>query len=67
VPDRIKAQAAQLAEHYKFFHWHLEFPDVFQAGIEGVRGSGLGISSEENTSNPEHHGFDVILGNVGAD
>jgi uncharacterized protein (DUF433 family) len=29
---RLVAEATVLAEKYKFFHWPLEFPDVFQQG-----------------------------------
>jgi hypothetical protein len=41
----------RLAKQYRFFHWHLEFPDVFTAATE--------------TANPNGWtgGFDCILGN----
>ncbi|MCZ7652512.1 MAG: N-6 DNA methylase [Thermoanaerobaculia bacterium] len=28
---RVRAEVRRLAEEYRFFHWHLAFPDVFQA------------------------------------
>ena len=39
---------AALAEQYRFFHWYLEFPDVFGDGSASQDGDG---------------GFDVVLGN----
>ena len=38
----------QLAEHYRYFHWEIEFPEVFR----DARGKAL-----------ENPGFDVIIGN----
>jgi len=32
VPDAVRTYAAQLAAAYPFFHWSLEFPDVFNRG-----------------------------------
>jgi hypothetical protein len=46
-PEAI-AQIERLAERYKFFHWHLEFPDVF---------------SDSPPLAGEGSGFDVVLGN----
>ncbi|MBC7251087.1 MAG: hypothetical protein H5T62_12480 [Anaerolineae bacterium] len=51
LPPEALAQIEALAEQYCFFHWHLEFPDVFQPP-EGSKPSG-GSSA----------GFDVVLGN----
>jgi hypothetical protein len=31
-PPLTRAETARLAEEYGFFHWHLEFPQVFRAG-----------------------------------
>jgi hypothetical protein len=42
----------RLAKQYKFFHWHLEFPDVFTAA-----------ASESANPNGWTGGFDCILGN----
>jgi hypothetical protein len=41
----------RLAKQYKFFHWHLEFPDVFTAAPEAANPNGW------------TGGFDCILGN----
>jgi hypothetical protein len=41
----------RLAKQYKFFHWHLEFPDVFTAAPEATNPNGW------------TGGFDCILGN----
>ena len=35
VPSDILGEIQRLAQHYKFFHWHLEFPDVFGADTNG--------------------------------
>ncbi|MGE3726431.1 MAG: N-6 DNA methylase [Candidatus Sericytochromatia bacterium] len=42
-----KTEIERLAEEYQFFHWHLEFPEVFYRGKEEA----------------ERAGFDVVLGN----
>jgi hypothetical protein len=43
LPSRILAQIEELAEQHRFFHWHLEFPDVFgedgQGGFDVVLGN----------------------------
>jgi hypothetical protein len=44
------AQVEALAEQYRFFHWHLEFPDVLQ-------------TSEVSETSEVSGGFDVVLGN----
>ena len=41
----------RLAKQYKFFHWHLEFPDVFTAAPDAANPNGW------------TGGFDCILGN----
>ncbi|MFB3786020.1 MAG: Eco57I restriction-modification methylase domain-containing protein [bacterium] len=44
-----------LAEQYRFFHWHLEFPDVFRWPPKG--------EPPENPQTGWNGGFDVVLGN----
>jgi hypothetical protein len=44
----------RLAKQYKFFHWHLEFPDVFNAAAD---------SEATNEQMGWTGGFDCILGN----
>jgi hypothetical protein len=50
LPPDALAQVEALAKEYRFFHWHLEFPDVFQTP---------GVSEVSELSS----GFDVVLGN----
>ncbi len=45
----------RLAEQYQFFHWHLEFPDVFRVPAKG--------EAPENEQTGWSGGFDVVLGN----
>ncbi len=47
--DALLGQVSDLAEHHRFFHWELEFPEVFF----DRHGYGLG----------ERAGFDVVVGN----
>ena len=49
APD-VRATVETLREEYKFFHWHLEFPEVFQ-------------TSEEPDDARHNPGFDLMLGN----
>jgi hypothetical protein len=32
LPEDLASEVAQLAEQYRFFHWHLAFPQVFDKG-----------------------------------
>lgn len=41
-------KAQKLAEHYRYFHWEIEFPEVFR---------------DESGNELENPGFDVIIGN----
>lgn len=57
-PSRLSETTAneiqRLAEIYRFFHWHIAFPDVFR------------IPSDKTPANPEtgwSGGFDVVLSN----
>ncbi len=51
----MKDEIIKLREKYKFFHWHLAFPDVFRM---------LGKGEEpENEQAGWSGGFDVVLGN----
>jgi hypothetical protein len=55
VPATVKDEVARLASEYRFFHWHLAFPDVFRVPgpSEKVRNAITGWAG----------GFDVVLGN----
>jgi hypothetical protein len=40
LPGELSAEAESLAEQYKFFHWHLAFPEVFaKGGFDSVLGN----------------------------
>lgn len=52
----VLAEVDRLAAEYRFFHWHLEFPDVFPTERPGDGGS-------LNEQTGWYGGFDVVLGN----
>jgi len=52
LPPEVLEQIQALAEQYRFFHWHLEFPDVFPPSPSQGEGPGGRVG-----------GFDVVLGN----
>jgi len=52
LPQETLEQIEALAGQYRFFHWHLEFPDMF-SDSPPLTGEGPG----------EGCGFDVVLGN----
>jgi hypothetical protein len=55
VDSGLRAEVQQLATDYRFFHWHLEFPDVFQLPENG--------EPPENRVSGWSGGFDLVLGN----
>lgn len=55
VPAPVREEIARLAAEYRFFHWHLAFPDVFQLPASGA--------TPANTQTGWDGGFDVVLGN----
>ena len=58
-PDRcadwMRKEISRLADYYRFFHWHLEFPDVFNLPGDG--------DTPSNTETGWNGGFDLVLGN----
>jgi superfamily II DNA or RNA helicase len=52
APEEVYAEVAALAARYRFFHWHLEFPEVFE-----VPGQGAG------TETGWLGGFSCVVGN----
>ena len=54
-PIWMKDEIHLLAEQYQFFHWNLEFPDVFVLPRDGEK--------PEYTQMGWSGGFDVVLGN----
>ncbi len=55
VPAPLRAEVERLARDYRFFHWHLDFPDVFRIAARDARA--------ENEQTGWSGGFDVVLGN----
>ncbi|MER6784933.1 DNA methyltransferase [Streptomyces sp. NPDC000658] len=54
VPDATHAEILSLRDQYYFFHWHLEFPEVFAVPESGARVQpGTGWAG----------GFDAVVGN----
>ncbi|MDJ0465271.1 DNA methyltransferase [Streptomyces sp. H27-C3] len=54
VPDATHAEILRLRDQYRFFHWHLEFPEVF-----AVPESGAGVQAGTGWAG----GFDAVVGN----
>ena len=56
VGEATRRVIVEVAEEYRFLHWHLAFPDVFRVPVhEGER--------PENEDSGWSGGFDVVLGN----
>jgi hypothetical protein len=53
VPEALKRDVERVASELAFFHWHLEFPEVFR----------VGNGEPENPEAGWSGGFDVVLGN----
>ena len=54
ILPHVNSEVWRLVEQYRFFHWHLAFPDVFRLPGEGTA---------ENELTGWDAGFDVVLGN----
>jgi hypothetical protein len=58
-PDALSSwmrdEVRRLADQYRFFHWHIAFPDVFFLPGKGAK--------PENEQTGWSGGFDVVLGN----
>jgi hypothetical protein len=54
-PGWMVDEIRRLARQYQFFHWHLEFPDVFRVPAESEK--------PENEQMGWSGGFDCVLGN----
>ncbi|MFH9294583.1 Eco57I restriction-modification methylase domain-containing protein [Streptomyces sp. NPDC017520] len=54
VPDATHKEILELRDRYCFFHWHLEFPEVF-----AVPESGAGVQPGTGWAG----GFDAVVGN----
>jgi hypothetical protein len=55
VPVWLPEEVQRLATRYRFFHWHLQFPDVFRVPASD--------QSAENEQTGWNGGFDAVLGN----
>jgi len=55
VPRWMKDEIRRVASEYQFFHWHLEFPDVFRVPKSDEK--------PENEQTGWSGGFDCVLGN----
>ena len=55
VQKPVKDEIERLAKRYQFFHWHLEFPEVFTLPLKG--------KEPDNPQTGLNGGFDVVLGN----
>lgn len=54
LAPEVRAEINSLRGQYKFFHWHLEFPEVFYSKAS---------SSKADSKHGWAGGFDVVLGN----
>jgi len=65
IDPRIIAHAEALAEKHKFFHWPLEFPEVFAANSEQRVANGESRVVKNHSPVPTRYspGFDVVLSN----
>ncbi|WP_062434259.1 Eco57I restriction-modification methylase domain-containing protein [Herbidospora daliensis] len=54
LPDATSKELDTLAEQYRFFHWHLEFPEVFRVS---------GLAADQNSETGWKGGFTCVLGN----
>jgi Eco57I restriction-modification methylase len=52
---QVREEVSRLAKQYRFFHWHLEFPDVFTVPDD--------LSDAENVDQGWTGGFSALLGN----
>ncbi|MEU1447540.1 Eco57I restriction-modification methylase domain-containing protein [Streptomyces mirabilis] len=55
IPATTRDEIVRLAQHYKFFHWHLEFPNVFRVPVTA--------DASVDTSVGWAGGFSCVLGN----
>lgn len=53
--EEMERELGEIVEQYGFFHWHLEFPDVFRVGNDAV--------SDANHDTGWQGGFTCVLGN----
>ena len=54
LPEPVEKELDQLVQRYRFFHWHLEFPEIFR-----VNGSAVDLNPDTGWAG----GFTCVLGN----
>jgi len=62
VQPWIRDRVQRLAAEYQFFHWHLEFPEVF-GEREALPAGRDSCQCCDRRSDPSMSGFNIILGN----
>ncbi len=63
VDARLTAQAWALAQQHRFFHWPLEFPEVFVSSGPSSHNPSLAPKGGEGQGEEGKGGFDVVLSN----
>lgn len=69
APDWMRQEVERLRDQYKFLHWHLVFPDVFESNDDKSQVDAEANKPASKTAPPKPHspgwygGFDVVLGN----
>ncbi|MWA01941.1 N-6 DNA methylase [Actinomadura sp. LD22] len=53
--EEMERELTEITKRYQFFHWHLEFPDVFRVGDDEAR--------DANPDTGWQGGFSCVLGN----
>ncbi|MFD5127999.1 Eco57I restriction-modification methylase domain-containing protein [Streptomyces olindensis] len=61
APQSTHDEIVRLREQYAFFHWHLEFPEVFRVPEEGEAGAGAEAGVDPGTG--WAGGFSCVVGN----
>ncbi len=56
MPKWMREEVQRLAGQFKFFHWHLAFPDVFRIPAQSV-------TRDSSRATGWSGGFDLVLGN----
>ncbi|RKN08187.1 Eco57I restriction-modification methylase domain-containing protein [Streptomyces radicis] len=59
LPEGTREKVAELRNAYRFFHWHLEFPDVFSVPDDPDASSAVGVDERTGWGG----GFSCVLGN----
>ncbi|MEV5927699.1 hypothetical protein ACPCSG_09135 [Streptomyces cellulosae] len=63
APQSVHAEIARLREQYGFFHWHLEFPDVFHVPEDPALVKAEQVSEAIDPGTGWVGGFSCVVGN----